>query len=48
MQIMTLISDVGHCLRAIDHKLTGQPAWRGCTSANWRKTTPFAEEVSHP
>ena len=48
MQIMTLISDVGHCLRAADHKLAGQPVWRGSKSANWSKCAPFAEEVSCP
>ena len=45
MQILILISDVGHCLQAADLSMAGKPAWR---SANWSKCVPFAEEVSYP
>lgn len=46
MQIMILISDVGHCLRVADHEMAGRPTWRPGTSAKWSNL--FAEEVSCP
>eukprot|EP00891_Asterochloris_glomerata_P000562 jgi/Astpho2/562/Aster-04419 len=42
MQIMILISDVGHCLRVADHEMAGRPTWRPGTSAKWSNL--FAEE----